>query len=67
MQFNDPILALLATRARLRWNRLRSLREDDRGGISIEAMIIVGSLVAIAGVAAGILLIKVNEKGGQVK
>lgn len=67
MQFNDPILTLLVARARAEMTRLRSLKEADRGGLSIEAMIIVGSLVVIAGVAAGVLLVKVNEKSAEIK
>jgi len=67
VQFNDPILTLLVARARAEMTRLRSLKEADRGGLSIEAMIIVGSLVVIAGVAAGVLLVKVNEKSAEIK
>lgn len=67
MQFNDPILTLLVARARAEMTRLRALKESDRGGLSIEAMIIVGSLVVIAGVAAGVLLVKVNEKSAEIK
>ncbi|MEU9744779.1 hypothetical protein [Streptomyces niveus] len=67
MQFNDPILSLLVARARAEVVKLRALTEQDRGGLSIEAMIIVGSLVGIAVVAAGVLLLKVNEKAGEIK
>ncbi|MEU6349953.1 hypothetical protein ABZ896_11565 [Streptomyces sp. NPDC047072] len=64
---NDPILSLLVTRARAEAAKLRALKDEDRGGLSIEAMIIVGSLVGIAIVAAAVLLTKVNEKADQIK
>jgi hypothetical protein len=63
----DPFLTALSTYAHARLQQLRRLRDNDHGGLSIEAMIIVGSLVVIAGVAAGVLLTKVNEKAGQIK
>ena len=67
MQFNDPMLSLLVARSRAQIAKLRALRDEDRGGLSIEAMIIVGSLVGIAIVAAAVLLTKVNEKADQIK
>ncbi|WP_394426631.1 hypothetical protein [Streptomyces sp. SGAir0957] len=67
MHFNDPILSLLVARSRAQIAKLRALHSEDRGGLSIEAMIIVGSLVGIAIVAAGVLLLKVNEKADQIK
>lgn len=67
MHFHDPILSLLITSARAKAARLRALKDQDRGGLSIEAMIIVGSLVGIAIVAAAVLLTKVNEKAAQIK
>ncbi|XIG72685.1 hypothetical protein C1N81_03485 (plasmid) [Streptomyces sp. SGAir0957] len=61
------MLSLLVARSRAQIAKLRALHSEDRGGLSIEAMIIVGSLVGIAIVAAGVLLLKVNEKADQIK
>lgn len=67
MHFNDPILSLLVARSRAEIAKLRALRDEDRGGLSIEAMIIIGSLVVIAGIAAGVMVLKVNEKSAEIK
>ncbi|MEU2514516.1 hypothetical protein [Streptomyces syringium] len=64
---NDPMWQLLAARAQAQLARLQAARDEDRGGLSIEAMILVGSLVAIAAVAAAVLLLKVNEKKDAIK
>ncbi|WP_424892302.1 hypothetical protein [Streptomyces sp. XH2] len=65
--FNDPIWTALSVRAQDVMARLKQAREEDRGGMSIEAMILVGALVVIAGVAAAVLLAKVNEKKDAIK
>ncbi|MFI1259161.1 hypothetical protein ACH4U6_36245 [Streptomyces netropsis] len=65
--FNDPMWQLISAQARAQLARLKAVRDEDRGGLSIEAMILVGSLVAIAAVAAGVLLLKVNEKKDAIK
>lgn len=65
--FNDPIWTVLSTRAQDAMARLKQAREEDRGGMSIEVMILVGALVVIGGVAAAVLLAKVNEKKDQIK
>jgi hypothetical protein len=67
VHFNDPILSLLVARARAQIAKLRVLREEDRGGLSIETMIIVGALVSIAIATAAVLLGKVKEKADQIK
>lgn len=62
----DPNLTFLKTFFGARINRLRQVRED-RGAISIETMMIVAGLVVVAGIAAGVILAKVNEKKNTIK
>jgi len=66
MQFTDPLVSLVITRIRADWAKLRA-RMDDRGGLSIEMMIIIGTLVAGAAILTTTLLLKVNEKKDQIK
>ncbi|MEV4506700.1 hypothetical protein [Streptomyces klenkii] len=65
--FNDPIWTVFSTRTQELMTRLKQTREEDRGGLSIEAMILVGALVAVAAVAVTVLMLKVNEKKDQIK
>ncbi|EDY49247.1 hypothetical protein [Streptomyces clavuligerus] len=62
----DPNFAFLKAFFGARIERLRNVR-DDRGAISIETIMIVAGLVVVAGIAAAVLLSKVNEKAAEIK
>ncbi|MCX5215698.1 hypothetical protein OG689_41825 [Kitasatospora sp. NBC_00240] len=64
---NDPIVQSLVAMVRLQAERLREVKNSDRGGLSIEAAIIVGGLV-VGAIALGVFLAsKLTEKTGQIK
>ncbi|MFF4531558.1 hypothetical protein ACFY1P_20095 [Streptomyces sp. NPDC001407] len=65
--FNDPIWTVLSVHTQDLVARLKKAREEDRGAVSIETMIIVGALVAGAVIAAAFLVAKVNEKKDAIK
>ncbi len=61
----DPTAQYFMTMLRDRAAQLR--KEKDRGGMSIEAAILVGILVALA-IGLGVFLTtKMSEKTGQIK
>jgi hypothetical protein len=64
---NDPTLMFLRAYAQGLVERLRERSRSDRGAISIETMIIVAGLVVVGGIAAAVILTKVNEKSAEIK
>ncbi|MGW4890723.1 hypothetical protein ACWEQL_00410 [Kitasatospora sp. NPDC004240] len=63
----DPIVLSLVAMVRLQAERLRELKKSERGGLSIEAAILVGGLV-VGAIALGVFLAgKLTEKTGQIK
>jgi hypothetical protein len=64
---NDPTLTFLRTYAQGLVERFRERSRSERGAISIETMIIVAGLVVVGGIAAAVIVSKVNEKSAQIK
>jgi hypothetical protein len=62
----DPTFILLKAFFSARIDQLRNVR-DDRGAISIEAMMIIAGLVVGAAVAVAIIAAKINEKAATIK
>ena len=65
MLTNDPTTQYFLTMLRANAARLRT--EKERGGLSIEAAILVGILVALAIGLGTFLTTKMTEKTGQIK
>ncbi|MFD0261012.1 hypothetical protein ACFRKE_00735 [Kitasatospora indigofera] len=65
MLTNDPTVQYFVTM--LRGNAARLRAEKERGGLSIEAAILVGILVALAIGLGTFLTTKMTEKTGQIK
>ncbi|MET9396123.1 hypothetical protein [Kitasatospora sp. NPDC002965] len=61
----DPVVQAFTTHIRHTANRLRT--ERDKGGMSIEAAILVGILVLLAIGLGTFLTGKLTEKQGQIK
>ncbi|MFF2374777.1 hypothetical protein ACFVUW_10375 [Streptomyces xiamenensis] len=63
---NDTDWMFIRTVLAARLERVRKT-SGDRGAFSIELMMVVAGLVAVAAIAAAVILNKVNEKKNEIQ
>ncbi|TGB15517.1 hypothetical protein [Streptomyces sp. MZ04] len=64
---NDPNWGFIRALFGARIERLKNLKHQDRGALSIETLMIVAGLVVVAGIAVAVITVKVNEKKATIK